>query len=223
MVVVYWRHMQVQYSSDQRSVCSQPGIGISSQNLVPTRVKAWVWAIASATFTPSTSTCEANGCVWRTIQTSPANLDILRVSEVAGVEDGFIVGVAAAEEDAAAGLGAQQHGDDGPGVAVGEGAVHLPQRVADPVRLGTGGCSDAGAACAAVQSPRHRVIMLVTVPSVMTGTSRWSLSVSMTKCQSVGRSRETSLSPSGSASRRRSPGCPTRSGTRCPDSRGCGW
>ena len=112
MVVVYWRHMQVQYSSDQRSVCSQPGIGISSQNLVPTRVKAWVWAIASATFTPSTSTCEANGCVWRTIQTSPANLDILWVSEVAGVEDGFIVGVAAAEEDAAAGLGAQQHGDD---------------------------------------------------------------------------------------------------------------
>ena len=138
MVEVYWRHMQVQYSSDQRSVCSQPGIGISSQNLVPTRVKAWVWAIASATFTPSTSTCKANGCVWRTIQTSPAHLDILRVSEVAGVEDGFIVGVAAAEEDAAAGLGAQQHGDDGPGVAVGEGAVHLPQRVADPVRLGTG-------------------------------------------------------------------------------------
>ena len=60
------------------------------------------------------------------------------MSEVAGVEDGFIVGVAAAEEDAAAGLGAQQHGDDGPGVAVGEGAVHLPQRVADPVRLGRG-------------------------------------------------------------------------------------
>ena len=58
--------------------------------------------------------------------------------EVAGVEDGFVVRVAAAEEDAAAGLGAQQHGDDRPGVAVGEGAVHLPQRVADPVRLGRG-------------------------------------------------------------------------------------
>ena len=80
------------------------------------------------------------------------------MSEVAGVEDGFIVGVAAAEEDAAAGLGAQQHGDDGPGVAVGEGAVHLPQRVADPVRLGTGGCSDAGVV-QRVQRCSHRVIV----------------------------------------------------------------
>ena len=46
------------------------------------------------------------------LQTTPAHLDILRVCEVAGVEDGFVVRVAAAEEDAAAGLGAQQHGDD---------------------------------------------------------------------------------------------------------------
>ena len=42
MVVVYCRAMQVQYSSDQSEVCSQPGIGTSSQNLVPILVKAWV-------------------------------------------------------------------------------------------------------------------------------------------------------------------------------------
>ena len=75
--------------------------------------------------------------------------------EVAGVEDGFIVRIAAAEEDAAAGLGAQQHGDDRPGVAVGEGAVHLPQRVADPVRLGRGDMMQVQR----VQRCSHRVIV----------------------------------------------------------------
>ena len=56
MVVVYCRDMHVQYSSDQRFVCSHPGIGISSQNLVPRRVKALVWAMARAILTPSTKT-----------------------------------------------------------------------------------------------------------------------------------------------------------------------
>ena len=55
--------MQVQYSSDQSEVCSQPGIGTSSQNLVPILVKAWVWAMARAILTPSTSTLMSSGCV----------------------------------------------------------------------------------------------------------------------------------------------------------------
>ena len=61
MVVVYCRHMQVQYSSDQRSVCSHPGMGTSSQNLVPSLLKAAVWAMARAIFTPSTKTWDGRG------------------------------------------------------------------------------------------------------------------------------------------------------------------
>ena len=56
IVEVYCLDMQVQYSSDHKFVSSQPGMGISSQNLEPSLVNAWVWAMARAIFTPSTST-----------------------------------------------------------------------------------------------------------------------------------------------------------------------
>ena len=55
--------------------------------------------------------------------------------EVSSVEDWLLEGVGAPEEDPPPGLGPEEHGDDGPGVPVGQGSVHLPHRITDPVSL----------------------------------------------------------------------------------------
>jgi len=63
MVVVYCLHTHPQYSSDHSSVCSQPGIGILSQNFVPNFLKLCVSARARAIFIPSTRTSRSFGWV----------------------------------------------------------------------------------------------------------------------------------------------------------------
>ena len=57
------------------------------------------------------------------------------MSEVSRMEDGFIVGITAPQQHPASWLGSEQHGDDWPGVSVGQGSVHLPHVVADAVSL----------------------------------------------------------------------------------------
>ena len=55
--------------------------------------------------------------------------------EVSSVEDWLLEGVGAPEEDPPPRLGPEEHGDDRPGVPVGQGSVHLPQGVRDSVGL----------------------------------------------------------------------------------------
>ena len=117
--------MQVQYSSDHKFVCSQPGMGISSQNFEPNRVKALVCAMARAIFTPSTSTWNmkpALDCTWN----CHSNLDILWVGEISGIENRLIIRIGTSEHDTSTRLGSQKHWYDWPSVSVGKWSVHLP-------------------------------------------------------------------------------------------------
>ena len=62
-------------------------------------------------------------------------LYIFWVSEVARVKDWFIIRVLAPQHHPASRLGSEQHGNHWPGVTVGQGSVHLPHCVTDPVSL----------------------------------------------------------------------------------------
>ena len=55
--------------------------------------------------------------------------------EVSRVEDGFIVRITAPQENPTSWLWSKQHGDDWPGVTVGQRSVHLPQVVTDAMCL----------------------------------------------------------------------------------------
>ena len=63
------------------------------------------------------------------------HLDVLRVREVSRMEDWFVIWIVAPKQDPPPGLWSEQHGNDRPGVPVGQRAVHLPHGVTYAVRL----------------------------------------------------------------------------------------
>ena len=116
------------------------------------RQRSGPWPGRSLPPPPRPEMGEASALIW--LLPTVTDLDVFWMREVSRVEDGFIVGITTPEQHPASWLGSEDHGDHWPGVSVGQGSVHLPQRVTDPVSLEHE--SSVNVRCWKVSVTRHR-------------------------------------------------------------------